>query len=412
MAEYRGIEYLRRKLNTKRSRVLERYKYYEMKNTMKDFNITMPEKFRYLNEVLGWSAKAADSIADRLVFRTFANDNFGMNEIFDLNNRDILFDSAVLSSVISSCCFIYLSSDENGTPRLQVIDGGNATGILDPITGMLTEGYAVLDRDDSKNPTLEAYFIPGETFFIQKGYAPYSVTNSAPYPLLVPIIYRPDAVRPFGHSRITRACISIQQSALRTLKRAEVSAEFYSFPQKYMTGLSQDAEQMDKWQATISSFLQITKDDDGSSPSLGQFTQQSMTPYVDQIRMLAGLFSGETGLTLDDLGFPSDNPSSADAIKAAHENLRLSARKAQRTFGSGFLNVGYLAACMRDKYPYQRDVVYMTEPKWEPLFEPDAAMLSGIGDGAIKINQAVPGYFGANNLRDLTGIEANEVKNG
>ena len=408
MAEYRGIEYLRRKLNTKRSRVLERYKYYEMKNAMRDFNITMPEKFRYLNEVLGWSAKAADSIADRLVFRTFANDNFGMNEIFDLNNRDILFDSAVLSATISSCCFIYLSSDENGTPRLQVIDGANATGILDPITGMLTEGYAVLDRDDNENPTSEAYFIAGNTDYIEKGTAPYSVKNVALYPLLVPIIYRPDAMRPFGHSRISRACMSIQQAAMRTLRRSEVAAEFYSFPQKYVTGLSQDAEQMEKWQATISSFLQFSKDEDGGSPSLGQFTQQSMSPYTEQIRMLAGLFAGETGLTLDDLGFPSENPSSSEAIKAAHENLRLAARKAQRTFGTGFLNVGYLAACLRDDYPYLRNQIYMTKPKWEPIFEPDAAMLSGIGDGAIKINQAIPGYFGSENILDITGIAQNK----
>ena len=33
-------------------------------------------------------------------------------------------------------------------------------------------------------------------------------------------------------------------------------------------------------------------------------------------------------------------------------------------------------------------------------------MLSSIGDGAIKINQAVPGYFGKTNLRDQTGIDA------
>ena len=408
MAEYRGIEYLRRKLNTKRSRVLERYKYYEMKNAMRDFNITMPEKFRYLNEVLGWSAKAADSIADRLVFRTFADDNFGMNEIFDLNNRDILFDSAVLSATISSCCFIYLSNDETGNTRMQVIDGANATGIIDPITGMLKEGYAVLDRDDNENPTSEAYFIAGNTDYIEKGIVPYSVKNVALYPLLVPIIYRPDAMRPFGHSRISRACMSIQQAAMRTLRRSEVSAEFYSFPQKYITGLSQDAEQMEKWQATISSFLQFSKDEDGGSPSLGQFTQQSMSPYTEQIRMLAGLFAGETGLTLDDLGFPSENPSSSEAIKAAHENLRLAARKAQRTFGSGFLNVGYLAACLRDDYPYLRNQIYMTKPKWEPIFEPDAAMLSGIGDGAVKINQAVPGYFGSENLLDITGIAQNK----
>ena len=41
---------------------------------------------------------------------------------------------------------------------------------------------------------------------------------------------------------------------------------------------------------------------------------------------------------------------------------------------------------------------------WEPVFEPDAAMLSGIGDGVGKINQAVPGYIGKNAMQDLTGI--------
>ena len=121
--------------------------------------------------------------------------------------------------------------------------------------------------------------------------------------------------------------------------------------------------------------------------------------------MFASLFAGETGLTLDDLGFATENPSSAEAIKASHENLRLTARKAQRTFGSGFLNVGFLAACVRDDYKYQRQQLYLTKPKWEPVFEPDGAMLSSIGDGAIKINQAIPGYLGAENLHDLTGIE-------
>jgi hypothetical protein len=133
-----------------------------------------------------------------------------------------------------------------------------------------------------------------------------------------------------------------------------------------------------------------------------------MSPYIEQLRAAASMFAGETGLTLDDLGFPTENPSSADAIKASHENLRLAARKAQRTFGSGFLNVGYLAACLRDEFAYERRQFYQTKATWEPIFEPDAAMLSALGDSAIKVNQSVPGYFGSDNLRSLTGIEASK----
>lgn len=408
---YKGIGYLRRKLADKRIRVDTRYKFYEMKNVARDLGIIMPQEFNWLTATLGWCGKAVDSVADRLIFNSFDNDNFDLMEIFQMNNPDTFFDSAILSTLISSCCFVYISADKDGYPRLQVIDGGNATGIIDPITGLLNEGYAVLERDDRDNPIVEAYFTKGATQIIRKGSKqPQIIKNNAPYPLLVPIIYRPDAKRPFGHSRISRACMKIMESALRTIKRSEVSAEFYSFPQKYVVGMANDAEPLEKWKATISSFLSFTKDEDGDSPKLGQFTQQSMSPYIDQIRMFASLFAGETGLTLDDLGFVSDNPSSSEAIKASHENLRLVARKAQRNFGSGFLNVGYLASCLRDNYAYQRQQLYLTTSVWEPIFEPDAAMLSNIGDGAIKINQAVPGYFNTDNLRNLTGIKPSKLE--
>ena len=406
---YRGIDALRRQLAAKAPRVRTRYVYYEMKNLTRDFNIVTPPEFAALNETLGWCAKAVDALADRLAFRGFAQDDFSLSDIFARSSPDILFDSAVLSAMISSCCFLYISPGEDGFPRLQVLDGGRATGVMDPITGLLREGYAVLRYDKFNSPLLEAYFLPGRTEYWEKGAkSPHVALHDAPAPLLVPVVHRPDAVRPFGHSRISRACISILQAALRTLKRSEVSAEFYSFPQKYVTGLDPDAEKMDKWRATMASFLAFTQNENGEETRLGQFSQQSMNPYTEQLRTLAALFAGETGLTLDDLGFVTDNPSSAEAIKASHENLRLAARKAQRTFGSGFLNAGYLAACVRDRYPYSRAELHRTKPLWEPVFEPDAAMLSGIGDGAVKLNQAVPGYFGKENLRALTGVEAEE----
>jgi len=402
----KGIEYLRRKLNKKRWRVNLRYKYYEMKNVTRDLGISTPPGLRNWYSVLGWNAKAVDALADRLVFREFADDTFDLNGIYNMNNRDTLFDSAILGALIGSCDFIYIREDEGSNPVLEVIDGANATGIMDPQTGMLTEGYAVLERDEHERPVVEAYFKPHETWVFRDGQEAAELFETiAPYPLLVPIVYRPDAKRPFGHSRISRACMEITASAIRTLKRSEISAEFFSFPQRWVVGTSPDADPLEKWRVTMSSLLEITKDEDGNTPTLGQFAQQSMSPHTEQLRMFASLFAGETGLTMDDMGFPTDNPSSAEAIKAAHENLRLAARKAQRTFATGFINAGYLAACIRDNYEYRRQQIYLTTPKWYPVFEPDAAMLSSIGDGAIKINQAIPGYIDRENLHDLTGIK-------
>lgn len=399
------IEDMRKKLEKHKRRVDTKYKLYDSKYQDQDIGITIPPQIRQrYRAVLGWCSKAVDSLADRLVFKGFADDNFNLNEIFNRNNPDVFFDSAILSALIGSCCFVYISKDDQGMARLQIIEGSNATGEIDPITGLLKEGYLVLDRDRSGSPVLEAYFLPDKTIIYAGEDVVNVINNPANIPALVPIIHRPDAVRPFGRSRITRPAIYFQQHAKRTLERADITAEFYSFPQKYIVGLSQDAEPMEKWRATISSFLQFTKDADGDSPKLGQFTQPSMSPFTEQLRTLASGFAGETGLTLDDLGFVTDNPSSAEAIKASHETLRIAARKAQRCFGSGFLNVGYVARCIEDNFPYQRNQFYLTKPKWYPVFEPDVATLSGIGDAAIKINQAIPEYFDKDSLSELTGI--------
>lgn len=401
-----GVEYLRKKLSKKRIRVLKRYQYYEMKNNIEKIGNMIPKSYKSLSETLGWCAKAVDSLADRIVFDSFRNDNFGLNEIYRLNNSDVLFDSAVLSALISSCSFIYISANNN-YPELQVIDGGNATGIIDATTNMLTEGYAVLERDEYGKAVLEAYFRPYITEYFTNGIIDNNLTfrHKSPFALLVPVINRPDAKRPFGHSRISRACMNLTQSALRTLLRSEVSAEFYSVPQKYILGLDEDAE-FNNRAAELSSFLNFSRDENGNLPSLGQFQQQSMTPHLEQLRTIASVFAGETGLTLDDLGFTSSNPSSSEAIRASHENLRLSARKSQRTFGTGFVNAGFLAACIRDNFEYDRCAFADIRAEWLPVFEPDSAALTGIADAILKINQAVPGLMNTRNIRLLTGLES------
>lgn len=399
-----GIEYLRKKLAQKKNRVDKRYSYYEMKEYVRDLNISTPPELRWLTETLGWCAKAVDSVADRIQFYGFKNDAFNFTDIYNLNSKDVLIDSAVLSALITSCSFIYISGDEDGNPRLQNIDGGHATGIIDPITNMLTEGYAVLSEDEAGNPQTEAYFVPYRTEIYNGEKLVDVFTYPAPYALLVPIINRPDARRQFGRSRISRACMGIQDSAIRTIKRSEISAEFFSIPQKYVTGLDQNAEPMEKWRATMSTLLSFTKDEDGDHPSVGQFQQQSMTPHVEQIKGFASLFAGETGLTIDDLGFSTANPSSSEAIKASHENLRLYASKCQKTMGVGFINAGYLACCLRDKYSYTRNAMYETEVVYEPMFATDFSQLSSMGDGILKMNQSVDGYFDKENIRILTGI--------
>lgn len=409
--ERKGIDYLKKKLENKRRRVKERYRFYEMKDDHVSAEITIPRHLRdHYKSVLGWNATAVDNLSNRLSFKGFRNDIFDIGNIFNQNNPEILTDSAILSALIGSVSFVYVSNDETGFPRLQVIDGANATGEIDPITGMLYEGLAVLERDSNDNIKAFAYFLPEATRYYKNGNLEreeWHLANGNPvlsYCALVPIINRPDAVRPFGHSVISRACMYWTDYAKRTLERSDITAEFYSWPQKYVLGTDPEAEMLDSWKATISTFLQFDKDEAGDHPVIGQFTTPSMSPFVEQLRMAASGFAGETGLTLDDLGFVSDNPSSAEAIKAAHESLRIKAKKAQRTFGIGLVNAGYIAACLRDGINYSRSILHETQARWEPVFTPDAGSLAAYGDAILKISQALPDYLDEEKIADLLGI--------
>ena len=405
MAELKGPEYLRNKLKEKKVRCNRRYSFYEMKHKARLSSSKMiPPELNWMMGVFGWSTDAVDSLANRLQVRGFRNDNFQMEDIYNLNNPDIIYDSSIVSALITSCCFIYVYKDEDDNPRLEVIDGGRATGVIDETTGMLQEGYAVLETDKKGYPTLEAYFIPGLTTYYPKGKAEYSIDNVAPYPLLVPVIHKPDAKRPFGHSIISRACMYYQDAAVRTVFRSEVAAEFFAVPQKYVLGTDPESDPLDK-ALSMMRLLEITKDADGDKPTVGTFQTQSMTPFTEQLKMWASLFAGEAGLTLDDIGFPTANPSSYDSIVASHEKLKLKARKAQKGISTGFLNAGYLAACIRDNQPYRRELIARTSVRWYPVFEPSAATISQIGDGLIKLAQAMPEADLVPVAEDLTGLD-------
>ena len=404
-----GREYLIQKLNTVSDHVQLRYEYYEKKNTNKVLAIAIPENLmRAFNSRLGWCAKAVDLLGDRLSVNRFKNDSFDMQTLYEDNNSDILFSSAIKGALISGCDFIYIYKDVTNRVRMQVVGGKNATGILDDTTALLKEGYAVLQRNPKDNAILmDAYFTPEYTEYrdLSKGFT-WRETHNTGYCMLVPIINEPkEGGKSFGHSRISKDMMNCQDGAEKLLTEIKILAEVNSWPQKWVTGLAEGTE-IDSLRATFSSMLRFDKDEDGDRPTLGQFAQMQFSDHIQMFDTFVSIFSGMSSLTRDDLGFVTENPSSAESKKAALESLRVIAGKCQRDFSVGFLNAGFVASCLRDGFNYSRNVIKDTKILWRPLVEPDASTLSSIGDGIIKINQSVPNFFTAENISDLLGIDA------
>jgi len=112
-----------------------------------------------------------------------------------MNSADVLFDDTMLSALINSCSFIYISEGDEDIPRMQVIPGSEATGILDPITRMLTEGYAVLSRDERVTRLKNCILSQAELIIISTAIS-VVCTKQRTISFVSTIIHRPDASRP------------------------------------------------------------------------------------------------------------------------------------------------------------------------------------------------------------------------
>lgn len=408
-SKYKGIDYLRKKQRKIQNRVDLKFKYYDQKYVSLELNISTPPHLRGVKRVLGWCTQAVDRLHERITFdKISGNDLFQMNEIFDKNNKAILFDSLIKGALISACSFVYISTYEDGFPRLQAIDGRDATGVIDEVTQLLKEGYAIIERDAQDKIVREAYFTPEFTRIYYCGKLEGEYPNDTGVCLLVPIIYKPDARRPFGRSFIDRTKIDLVNEACRTIKRREIATEYNAVPQKYVLGMSTDAE-FEKWKASMSAMLIIDSDADGNVPKVGQFAQIDTTPFDNELLSAARMFAFESGLTLADFNFEANNANTVEGNKSKHHAIDKMANKAKAYFANGILNVGYVASCVRNNTPFERvtDGLNPDDVTYKASYEADSTMMAGIGDAILKVNQAVPGYFGENNIEHLTGVKAN-----
>ncbi|MCK3980580.1 hypothetical protein HCC20_07765, partial [Streptococcus suis] len=102
---YKGMSYLRKKLALYQLGVKKRYRFYAMADRDDTKSLIIPDNVKSMyNSVMGWTAHSVDALADRIIFREFANDDFEATEIFEANNPDIFFDTAIQSALIASCC--------------------------------------------------------------------------------------------------------------------------------------------------------------------------------------------------------------------------------------------------------------------------------------------------------------------
>lgn len=140
---------------------------------------------------------------------------------------------------------------------------------------------------------------------------------------------------PMGRSRITDPVVRLTDSAMRTLMRQELSAEYYQSPRPLFFGMSAEDLLDDRGVPVLERAIgtgwafpdlnqQESREPDYQlrRSKVEWAPQMSMQPFSDQFRLIAGAFCGATKVPQQHLGVMADsNPTSAEAIRAQETPL-------------------------------------------------------------------------------------------
>lgn len=306
-----------------------RQRYYDGKNALKDFGISIPPQLLTVETVVGWPQKAVDALAVRSRFDGFSCDDEALqSQVDEISKRSRLklkYRQGVQSELIHSCEFATVGVDDAGRSRIDFYNAQDGSAVWDDALGRIAYGMIIEEWVEGHPAVIALYSDEGLMRFFDTG-AGYFDWSFEPYamgrPCMDVFAYRPTETRPFGQSRISRAVRSITDSAVRVALGGDVAYAFSVSPQKYLLGADANTfASMPKWEAYIGSIFAVGRDENGDLPQFGQLSQASMQQTVDYFRTLAARFSGETNVPLSTLGVIHDQPASAEAIYAANEPL-------------------------------------------------------------------------------------------
>lgn len=400
-----------------------KYEYYNATQGVVDLGISVPKKFKNMKPGVGWASRAVNTIADRINFDGFANDDFGINELFDETGAAAILNKAKTDALIAGCSFVATMPTDDGSVKLLPFTATEATGTIDQRTGLLDTGLAVVRWYPYEDNIYTGFWrdwskvglVPADYILFAKDFTAYFINqqlvriveNPTGRPLLHVLTHRQSADRPFGKSRISNTVRRIVDEVGRLKIRYEIAAEFYSAPQRYINGMAEGATQDANLESALGKVWAITKDEDGEHPEIGQLAQMSINQFSDQKKDLARDFCAETALTLRNLGYETANPTSAESLSAMSDDLLLEAQESQTELGREYRDIAISMRLVLNGNSLIPDRLRAIEPTWKPLFQID---VGSAGDAVNKLIQAMPELSGTTTLYRMLGMSIRDAE--
>lgn len=381
--------------------------YFNGEQLVRDLGISIPPQLRSLHTVIGWPRVGVESLEERLDLEAFRwADGSSSNDLAEIAEANDLFDEsslAHLDALLYGRAYLAVGSGECGPggdcpPLFSVESPLDMTLLWDPRlrmgTAALRECSAETYLDAGPDERMLVLYLPDQTVTaVPTSTGGWEVVDRDMHGLgVVPVIRMANRQRTadrVGRSEITPEVMSITDAACRRLMGMEVAAEFFGAPARYILGAAEEAFQdadgnaKSAWETYIGRVLALEADEEGNVPQVGQFGAHDPTPMTRIIDLYARIMSAQFGLPPHMLGYTTDNPASADAIRSTEAKLVKRSERRIRRFGAAWQQAMRLALWVRDGEP--PDSSRRIETVWR---NPATPTVAAQADATVKLVQA------------------------
>lgn len=326
-----------------------------------------PEILRELGDrlaqvVIAWPLMVVDSLDERLDVEGFRlpDQDSGDDDLWRVwqeNNADEESQLAHVDALVMKRSYIAVGTNEDDadTPLMTFESPLEVFADVDPRTRRVRAALRRwVDTHDSPARATESYatlYLPDRTVFYEMAGAGIGGTGTLPTGVwretdrdehglgqvpVVPIVNRARLADRWGRSEFA-PILPLAHAANKIATDMMVAAEFVALPLRAIFGVGPDdlediqGNKLTALQAMLGRLLTMPDPDGTAKPF--EFRSADLSNFHATVDALAKLVVSITGLPPHALGFTTDNPASADAIRSAESRWVKRAERKQRAFG-------------------------------------------------------------------------------
>lgn len=399
--------------------------YYESERRPDAIGIAVPQAMRKLLANVGYPRLYVNAIAERQELEGFrlGGADQADEELWDwwqANDLDVEATLGHTDALVHGRSYITISKPDPATdpgidPNVPIIRVEPPTAlhaVIDPRTRQVTQAIrAVYDEEGTKVISATLYLPMQTVVWIKDENGDWVILSQIPHNLemvpVIPIANRTRLSDLTGTSEITPEIRSCTDAAARIMMDMQATAELMAIPQRLIFGAKPQEVGVDPatgqklFDAYIAAILAF-EDPQGKA---SEFSAAELRNFAEAIAVLDKKVASYTGLPPQYLSAQSDNPASAEAIKASESRLVKMVERKNKIFGGAWeqaMRVAYKVMKGGDVPPDY----YRMESIWS---DPSTPTYAAKADAAAKLYAAGQGVIPKKRARYDMGYSISEV---